>query len=93
VTAEERSVVMCVWNAIIVFISMLYLVGGVLKSAIVAGIILISSLIGYGRRWLLPLGFAGMYLAGTVAIGVLPPPEQWLPLLNDTRAFVMTLVR
>ncbi len=92
-TAEERLVVMCVWNAIIVFISMLYLSGGVFKSAVIAVIVLISCLIGYGRRWLLPLSFAGMVLAGAVAIGLLPSPDQWLPLLKDARNFMITLVR
>lgn len=87
-SAEEQANVMCFWNAVVVAAGLYYLGYGLIFSILIAVIVLISSLIGYGRRHLLRGGFAMMVVAMAVAIHVLPPTDQWLALLKSTLAMV-----
>lgn len=74
---DEQQNVVCFWNAF-VFAGALYSFGyGLLFSSFISAVILISTLIGYGRRYLVRAGFALMVIAMGVAVGMLPPPEQW----------------
>jgi len=77
---EEQQNVMCFWNGFVIAGSLYSFGYGLLFSLFVGGVVLISSLIGYGRRHLVRAGFALMVIAIGVATGMLPPPEQWLPL-------------
>jgi len=46
------------WNAAAIFLSLFYLTGAVLKSLVIAGVVLISSFLGFGSRRLIQAGFA-----------------------------------
>ncbi len=87
---EEQQNVLCFWNAIVVA-GALYSFGyGILFSLFIGLVILISALIGYGRRHLVRAGFALMVIAVAVAVGTLPPPEQWVSL---SKSALMTISR
>jgi hypothetical protein len=79
---------MCVWNGLLVFISVLFLIGGIVKAALIAIFVLVSCLLGFGQRWLLRGGFVVAVLAIAVWIGAIPHPDQWKDLFRDVRAFL-----
>jgi hypothetical protein len=81
-TEEERLSLMSTWNAISVFISLWYLTGAFVKSAVIAFFVLGSCLLGFGRRWLLRAGFLVAILAVAVLLGV-PHPTQWLDIARS----------
>ena len=51
-TQDDRLAVLCVWNGLVVFVSVFFLTGAFFKSASVAAFVLISCLLGFGQRWL-----------------------------------------
>jgi hypothetical protein len=79
---------LCAWNALIVSVSVLYLTGVLIKSAVIAAFVLISSLLGFGQRWLARGGFAIAVLAIAVSLGAIPHPSQWGDLFRDLRALL-----
>ena len=84
----NHTIVMCVWNGIVVFVSLFFLTGAFFKSVVIAAFVLVSSLLGYGQRFLLPAGFALAMFAIAVAFGVIPHPNQWDKLFGEMRAFL-----
>jgi hypothetical protein len=88
VTQDDRLAVLCVWNALVVFLSVFFLTGAFFKSAFIAAFVLISCLLGFGQRWLLRGGFAVSVLAIAVLVGAIPHPDQWKDLFRDVRAFL-----
>ena len=87
-TQEDRLTMMCAWNGVIVFFSVLFLTGAFFKSALIAIFVLVSCLLGFGQRWLFRAGFAASILAIAVLLGLIPHPDQWRDLLRDVRAFL-----
>ena len=78
---EDRIINVSIWNGIVVFASLLYLTGSVLRSTIIGIFVLISCALGFGARWLARGGFA----LGMVAIGValgFPHPDKWSEIAN-----------
>ena len=76
--SDARSVLNA-WASVVVFAALWYLGAGWFKSGLVAGFIYISCSIGFGRRWLIPAGFALSMVGIAVALG-LPHPAQWFDL-------------
>ena len=77
VQQDDQLALLYVWNALIVFASMLFLTGAFFKSALTAAFVWVSCMLGYGQRWLLRGGFALGALAFAILLGVIPPLEQW----------------
>jgi hypothetical protein len=75
--SEDRAVLLCLWNALVVFGCLTYLTGSAWRAAMVAGVVLLSSALGYGQRWLYRGGFALMLITIIDASGLLPPFDQW----------------
>jgi hypothetical protein len=90
VTQDDRLAVLCVWNGLIVFISVFYLTGAFFKAALIAIFVLTSCLLGFGQRWLFRGGFAVSVLAIGVLVGAIPHPDRWKDLFQDMRAFLDT---
>lgn len=81
-TGDQRLELMCAWNSMAVFGSVMFLDGGLAKAALVTLLVFISCLIGWGRRWLLRGGFALTMVAVAVAFGF-PHPAQWPSLVKN----------
>ncbi len=64
------------WTAVITFIVLFFLDGSLFKSGLIAVFVYISCRIDFGRRWLIPAGFALSILGIAVALGF-PHPSQW----------------
>jgi hypothetical protein len=68
---------MSMWNALVIFVALSYLLGGLLKPAMVATFALVSGSIGYGQRRLTQGGFGLAVVVLSIWIGALPPPSEW----------------
>ena len=86
-TQEDRALVLSVWAALVSVIAIYFLTGNFWKAALIGVFVGGSSLLGYGTRWVLKGSFAIAVLAIAVALG-LPPPDQWLQLINEVREAV-----
>jgi hypothetical protein len=86
VTQDDRLAVMCVWNGLVVFVSVFFLTGSIFKAALIAVFVLVSCLLGFGQRWLLRGGFVVSVLAIGVLVGAIPHPDQWKDLFRGVRA-------
>jgi hypothetical protein len=75
-TLQERTGLLYIWTAAMLFIALLYLEGGMVRSALVAIFVVISCALGFGRRRLLQGSFAVAIVAIAVSFGF-PPPGQW----------------
>lgn len=84
----ERRIVLCIWNAIIVFGSLYYLTGQFWKATVIGGFVLISGVLNFGARWLFPLGFAVTMFTILIAVGIVPRPAVWPELIEKFQAFV-----
>ena len=84
-SAEEQANVLCFWNALVIAGGLYYFGYGFLSSLLIATVVLISSLLGYGRRHLLRGGFAMMIIGMAVATHLLPPTDQWMALLKSAQ--------
>jgi len=89
---EERQNVQCFWNALVIAGALYSLGYGIISSLFISAIILISTLIGYGRRYLIRAGWVLMVVAIAVAIGLLPPPPQWLPALKTVQVMISGII-
>lgn len=74
---EEQQNVLCFWNGFVVAGALYFFGYGIVFSLFIGAVILISTLIGYGRRYLVRAGFALMLIAIAAAVGILPPLDQW----------------
>jgi TctA family transporter len=84
---EERTLALSVWAALVSVIAIYFLTSNFWKAALIGAFVGVSSLLGYGTRWVLRGSFAIAVLAIAVALG-LPPPDQWLQLINEVREAV-----
>jgi O-antigen ligase len=83
-TEDERLLALSLWVGVVLFASILYLTGSYSKAILIGIFVLISCLLGFGRRWLLRGSFAVAIVAIAVALGA-PSPDQWSQLLQDAR--------
>lgn len=75
--AMTREDVLLWWNACCYTVC-LYLLGvGLLKILIIFPIVLISSYVNYGRKWILRIGFVLLVLTVLVTMDILPQPNNW----------------
>jgi TctA family transporter len=80
---EDRTLVLSVWAGLVSVVAIYFLTGNFLKAAFVG----VSSLLGYGTRWVLKGSFAIAVLAIAVALG-LPSPDQRLQLIHQAQEAV-----
>jgi hypothetical protein len=83
-TEDERLLALSLWVGVVLFTAILYLTGSYWKAILIGVFVLISCLLGFGRRWLLRGSFAVAIVAIAVALGA-PSPDQWSQLLQDAR--------
>jgi O-antigen ligase len=83
-TEDERLLALSLWVSVVLFSAILYLTGSYSKAILIGLFVLISCLLGFGRRWLLRGSFAVAIVAIAVALGA-PSPDQWSQLLQDAR--------
>jgi O-antigen ligase len=83
-TEDERLLALSLWVGVVLFSAILYLTGSYSKAILIGIFVLISCLLGFGRRWLLRGSFAVAIVAIAVALGA-PSPDQWSQLLQDAR--------
>ena len=77
--------------AVVLFSAMLCLTGSFWKAILVSIFVLVSCVLGFGRRWLLWGSFAIATVAIAVVLGA-PSPDQWVQLWQDAqRAFSVWL--
>jgi hypothetical protein len=84
-TEEDRALVLSVWAGLVSVIAIFFLTGSAWKAALIGAFVGGSSLLGYGMPWVLKGSFAIAVLAIAVALG-LPPPDQWLQLIDQVKA-------
>ncbi len=84
---EDRALVLSVWAALVSVIAIYFLTENFWQAALIGAFVGVSSLLGYGPKWVLKGSFAIAVLAIAVALG-LPPPDQWLQLVNEVREAV-----
>jgi len=87
---ERRVLVLSIWNGIVIFGSLFYLDGGLVKSAIIALFVGISCQLHLGRRWLLRGGLLLALVAIAVSLGF-PPPAQWPELGRTAQTAVQSV--
>ena len=58
-TEDERLLALSLWVGVVLFSAILYLTGSYSKAILIGLFVLISCLLGFGRRWLLRGSFAG----------------------------------
>jgi O-antigen ligase len=83
-TEDERLLALSLWVGVVLFSAILYLTGSYSKAILIGLFVLISCLLGFGRRWLLRGSFVVAIVAIAVALGA-PSPDQWSQLLQDAR--------
>jgi hypothetical protein len=83
-TEDERLLALSLWVGLVIFSAVLYLTGSFWKAILLGTFVLISCVLGFGRRWLLRGSFAIAIVAIAVALGA-PSPDQWSQLLQDAR--------
>jgi len=83
-TEDERLLALSLWVGVVLFTAILYLTGSYWKAILIGIFVLISCLLGFGRRWLLRGSFAVAIVAIAIALGA-PSPDQWSQLLQDAR--------
>jgi hypothetical protein len=83
-TEDERLLALSLWVGVVLFTAILYLTGSYWKAILIGVFVLISCLLGFGRRWLLRGSFVIAIVAIAVALGA-PSPDQWSQLLQDAR--------
>ena len=87
-TEEDRTLVLSVWAALVSVVAIYFLIGSFWKAALIGAFVGISSLLGYGTRWVLKGSFAIAVLAIAVALG-LPPPDQWVRMIYGVQEWVL----
>jgi len=90
-TEDERLVALSLWVALVLFSAILYLTGSFWKATLIGTFVLISCVLGFGRRWLLRGSFAIAIVAIAVALGA-PSPDQWVQLFQNARQALFTWI-
>jgi hypothetical protein len=80
----KRPVAMSLWASVVSFSAILYLSGTFWKAILIGTFVLVSSVLGFGGRWLTRASFALAIVAIAVVLGA-PSPDQWGQLLQDAR--------
>ena len=88
-TQDERADILSLWAGLVSVVALYFLTGSFWKAALIGAFVSGSAALGFGRRWVLKGSFAIAVLAIAVALG-LPPPDQWLQLINEVREAVFT---
>jgi hypothetical protein len=91
-TEGERAQILSVWAGLVTVFAMYFLTGNFWKAALIGVFVCVSSALGYGTRWVLKGSFAVAVLAIAVALG-LPPPDQWLRLIQEAQEAILALRR
>jgi len=91
-TETHRMVAMVVFNAMTLFVAVLYLGGGFLRATVLAGFALIATSIGFGRRWIFRAGLVAAALAIAVSFGF-PAPNEWAGLFNESRSMAAAMMQ
>jgi len=84
---QDRALLLSAWACLVSVFAIYFLTGSFWKAALIGAFVGGSSLLGYGTRWVLKGSFAIAVVAIAVALG-LPPPDQWLQLVNEMRETV-----
>ena len=75
-----------IWIAA-VYTGALWLMGVPLwKCVVVGGVVLLSSYLRFGRRWLSRIAFVLMVIAGGIWLDAIPAPAHWLEALVHIKA-------
>jgi hypothetical protein len=90
VTEGERLQALFIWAALAAGGALIYLFGSFWKALLIAAFVWISTVLGFGRLWLVRGAFALSVIAIAVMFGF-PPPEQWKGLLTDAHSFLAGL--
>jgi hypothetical protein len=90
-TEEDRALVLSGWAALVSVVAIYFLSGSFWKAGLIGAFVGISSLLGYGTRWVLKGSFAIAVLA--IAAALLPPPDQWLQLFHQVQEAVVAASR
>jgi hypothetical protein len=83
-TEEDRALVLSIWAGLVSVVAIFFLTGSAWKAALIGAFVGGSSLLGYGTPWVLKGSFAIAVFAVAVALG-LPPPDQWLQLIDQVK--------
>ena len=86
-TEEERRDLLSLWAGLVSVVAIYFLIGSFWKAVLIGAFVGGSAALGYGTRWVLKGAFALAVVAIAVALG-LPPPDQWLQLVNEMRETV-----
>jgi len=81
---DECLLALSLWAGVVVFSAIFYLTGSFWKAILLGTFVLISCVLGFGRRWLLRGSFAIAIVAIAVALGA-PSPDQWSQLVQDAQ--------
>lgn len=73
---RSRVMVLFLWTAGVLFASLLFLGGGFFQSILISLFVLVSCVLGLGRRRLLQASFAVTLVAIAVSLGF-PHPSEW----------------
>ena len=84
---QDRALLLSAWACLVSVFAIYFLTGSFWKAALIGAFVGGSSLLGYGARWVLKGSFVIAVVAIAVALG-LPPPDQWLQLVNEMRETV-----
>jgi hypothetical protein len=87
-TEEDRALLLSIWAGFVSVVAIFFLTGSFWKAALIGAFVGVSSLLGYGTRWVLKGSFAIAIFAIAVALG-LPPPDQWLQLISQVQEAVL----
>jgi hypothetical protein len=90
-TEDERLLALSLWVGLVIFSAIFYLTGSFWKAILLGIFVLVSCVLGFGRRWLLRGSFAIAIVAIAVALGA-PSPDQWSQLLQDARRALSTSI-
>jgi hypothetical protein len=91
-TAGERLILTSGWNGLVVFVGLLVLDAGLMKTVVITLFVLVSCLLDFGRRWLMRGGVVIALITIAVTLGF-PPPAQWLDLAKITPGVLISNAR
>jgi hypothetical protein len=89
-TEERQAQVLSLWAALVSVVALYFLTGSYWKAALIGVFVGISSVLGYGKQWVLKGSFAIAIFAIAVALG-LPPPDRWLQLARELGEAIVAL--